>query len=814
MRLGHIDKIRLHGGRFQVTGWALADRVHLLLDGAQADAVPMLRRPDVAAALGLPETVGFEVAVPAWLDTLRRAEAPGLVVSPAPGAEDVASLTLSFSVPTTALMRLKMAFVRDLVLATPAILGWYLTRNPVWRQRVKDRLRLTQMAQSGLLDRSLFASQPSDVSSEPPLSQTPAQSVTIVLPVYNALDLLTECLEKIEAHTDILWRLIVIEDASTDPEVRPFLRGWAAGRSNVTLLENEQNLGFIGSVNRGFARVLAEDGGGPVILLNSDALVPKGWASRLVAPLSARDVASATPMSNDAEVVSVPVVCMRTVLRAGQADAIDKAARSFAPGAALGDMPTGVGFCMAMSRDWLTRVPTFDTGFGRGYGEEVDWCQRTAAMGARHLGVPGLFVEHRGGESFGSDEKRKLILRNNEVIARRYPRYDQSVQEFILTDPLRTARLALGLAWASSLDPDQMVPIYVAHALGGGADLWLEDAVAEHLAQGRPSVILRVGTARRWQLELVTPQGRTLGQTDDVEILRTTLSYLGRRKLIYSCGVGDPDPVALPGILMSLLNPGDEVQMLFHDYLALSPSYTLLDSDGCYRGPVVPPRADRAHQTRRPDGTSVTLEAWQDAWHCMAEKADLVVFSPDGAAQGSAVWPDLADKIRVVPHKLRHEVPRLSKPSPDAQVVLGVLGNIGLQKGAAVLRNLSTRLQTMGPEAPRLVLIGKIDPSYALPSSVLVHGPYAVEDLSTLVARYGVTHWLVPSVGPETFCYTAHEALATGLPVLAFSLGAQGFAVREAPNGIEMPFDPDADLAGTILDSLHQLKTPILKVSP
>jgi glycosyltransferase involved in cell wall biosynthesis len=172
----------------------------------------------------------------------------------------------------------------------------------------------------------------------------------------------------------------------------------------------------------------------------------------------------------------------------------------------------------------------------------------------------------------------------------------------------------------------------------------------------------------------------------------------------------------------------------------------------------------------------------------------------------AAVWPDLAGQIRIVPHRMRHVVPRLPAPAIDAPVVLGVLGNIGLQKGAVVLRDLSQRLQGIGPGAPRLVLIGKIDPSYALPASVPVHGTYAVEDLPTLVARYGITHWLIPSVWPETFCYTVHETLATGLPVLAFSLGAQGIAVRHAPNGTEMPFDPAADLARTILDSLHRLQ--------
>jgi hypothetical protein len=99
---------------------------------------------------------------------------------------------------------------------------------------------------------------------------------------------------------------------------------------------------------------------------------------------------------------------------------------------------------MAMNIEFLRKLPELDTIFGRGYGEEVDWCQRARQKGGRHLGVGGLFVEHRGGTSFGSAEKLKLIRKNNQTIARRYPRYDGEVQDFIQVDPLNTPRLALG----------------------------------------------------------------------------------------------------------------------------------------------------------------------------------------------------------------------------------------------------------------------------------------------------------------------------------------------------------------------------------
>jgi glycosyltransferase involved in cell wall biosynthesis len=104
--------------------------------------------------------------------------------------------------------------------------------------------------------------------------------------------------------------------------------------------------------------------------------------------------------------------------------------------------------------------------------------------------------------------------------------------------------------------------------------------------------------------------------------------------------------------------------------------------------------------------------------------------------------------------------------------VIGVLGNIGVQKGAAVLQQLS-RYLARNPVA-QIVVIGNLDPDYALSAPARVHGSYELRDLPGLVARYGITAWMIPSVWPETFSFTTHEALATGLPVLSFDLGAQG----------------------------------------
>lgn len=816
--LGHVDRISYLGQRLVIEGWANAATLVMRHAGQRQDLTPRLQRPDVGARhpnLKVPNpgfSCDFAKGEGGVTLTLIRDGMHFVHPVQVPGARRLA----------LARVRLLLPFLRDMARATPVLLHWAMTKDPADRSRLKQHLRFAAPVVSKAMQRLLFLQDCLDTLPEHRQMQETARlrpaalahrAITIVLPVYNAFDLLVEVLDRVVRHTDLPWRLILIDDASTDPRMRPFLRQWTQGQTmtfpdRVTLLENKENQGFIRSVNA--ALKLAIDHGDHVVLLNSDALVPKGWATRLMLPLLTHDrVATVTPMSNDAEIFSAPVICTRTALAPGQADAIDAVAARMHPDAALADAPTGVGFCMAMSIDYLRRLPKLDTAFGRGYGEEVDWCQKALALGGRHLGLANLFVEHRGGTSFGAAEKQRLVARNNAEISRRYPTYDAQVQAFISDDPLGAPRLALAIAWAAS-QATAAIPIYLAHSMGGGADDYLTQRIARDMPQA--ALVLRVGTALRWQLELHGSQGVTRGATDDFGLIQRLLDPIDRLHIVYSCGAGDADPADLPARLSALRHDDrHRLEILIHDYLPISPSYTLLNSAGQYEGPPDPATKDAAHCHRRPNGDLLSLADWQAAWGELLNQADhITTFSKSSAAVFAASFPFARGKLRIVPHQMLFDLPRLPARTGAKRPVIGVLGNIGYQKGAAILRDLSHLLDRTG-EA-KLVALGQIDPIYPLLASSPVHGGYQRRDIPALAARYGITDWLIPSIWPETFSYTTHEAIATGLPVWCFDLGAQADAVRSTGIGGVLPLPdggPDLQaLVARILQSHAQATTP------
>lgn len=661
-------------------------------------------------------------------------------------------------------------FATVLAAASPHLLRWLGDRtDPARVARLRDALGLSHVTPARDLDPSRLTPVPA------PLLPRPDRPVVLVLPVHQAFDLLPEVIHRIERYTDLPFELVVVEDASPDARIRPWLRerlaGFRAGR--VHLIENARNLGFVASANLGLE--VAVQAGAHACLLNTDSFVPAGWASRLFHPILADPgtVASATPFSGAAGLTSVPAIGAGGRLPRGLADRLDRLAQERF-GARAVELPTGMGFCMAMSAEFLRRFPSLDPVFGAGYGEETDWCCRVTAAGGRHLAVGGLFVDHLGSASFGREQRDRRAQKAAAMIRDRHPGYEVSVARFVEHDPLLTERLALGIALAAAQEPP--LPIYLAHSLGGGAEADLVRRLQALTEAGGRGLVLRVGGLRRWQIELHGPDHSPVtASTDSVALIHQMLAPVARRHLIYSCGVGDHDLATLPDVLLSLVpHKTDRLEMLWHDHLPVSPSFTLLGSDGWYHG--VPGRGcpDPAHSLRRANGRPVSPGAWQDAWARVIARADrIVVFSPFCVDLIRQVWPDLDPPIVLLPHP----VPSLPGPLPlpAGGTSLGVLGNMRMHKGAEVV----TRLARL---CPRLTIkvVGAFEPGLAVPANVEILGAYRRDEIPDIARGAGIGAWIIPSIWPETFCHALHEALATGLPVVGFALGAQGGTLETA----------------------------------
>ncbi len=264
------------------------------------------------------------------------------------------------------------------------------------------------------------------------------QLPTVIVPVFNAFERLEVCLQSISRTVPKETQLLLIDDASTDTRVRPLLQAWVneAG-PNARLLCHEENLGFVATANHGMRMA-----GNDLVLLNSDTEVTVGWLQCLHNCLASDDrIATATPWSNNGEIVSIPEFCVANPPPSNP----DRIARVIAACGAPGypEMPTAVGFCMAVSRRVIDQVGLFDEEtFGLGYGEENDFYQRAEKAGFRNVLCDDAYVVHHGNASFGPLDIKPDAMSMQRLL-NKHPDYEQKVSEFIRNDPFSARRQAI-----------------------------------------------------------------------------------------------------------------------------------------------------------------------------------------------------------------------------------------------------------------------------------------------------------------------------------------------------------------------------------
>ena len=609
-----------------------------------------------------------------------------------------------------------------------------------------------------------------------PLARPLPEPACVVVPVYNGLEHLERLLASLFRHTEARHQIILIDDCSTDHRVRPFLEAQAEGRDNVQLLRNERNLGFVATVNRG-----ASQAHGHFVILNTDTEVPPNWLERLLAPIVAdASIASTTPFSNAATIFSFPhFVADGTPIKGVTLEEADWAFQSLAvpPDVPL-DAPTGVGFCMGINGRIWRQIGSFDeVVFGKGYGEENDWCQRAIAAGFRNVLVPNLFVYHFHGGSFGPPQKAMLQQRNARVLAQRWPTYNSSIAAFVADDPW--AALRLGAILKLCLAAERRPLVILDHALGGGANSYRLRQVQDALADGR-AVLLLTWDAGRPGIEMHV----MLGDFDHKMHLCSWETVLEQKhqfaacEFVYNNMVGWGRPLAiLDGLVDIATGTGAALIVLFHDFHPVCPSYALVGRDGRFCGvPDDLAICDRClprnfNAMHRQDD----IKTWRSCWQRVLDAArEVRFFSASSAAIARRAFVIEASKIRVEPHSPLADFGERRITLPQAgELVIGVVGSLNWAKGAGIISDMARLLKIERPNG-RIVLIGEMDPACrgASTANLLVHGGYERESLPDLLETYGVGVCVLPSIIPETFSYVTQELMHLEMPLVCFDLGA------------------------------------------
>lgn len=226
-----------------------------------------------------------------------------------------------------------------------------------------------------------------------PLAADQAHSVSIVIPTYDNLSLLLECLESVR-HLDYpreKLEIVVVDNASSDhtPAVV------AERYPYVKLVRLESNTGFAVACNMG----VAEASGEYVAFLNNDAVAGKDWINALFAGLNAGGegavCAASRIVSRDGGEVEYNGAASNLFAAARPTSVWGWPDRPQPPGEGS-PLLFASGGAMLIHRQTFLEVGGFDPAYFA-YFEDVDLGWRLWTLGHRVVYAPGAVVRHIGG---------------------------------------------------------------------------------------------------------------------------------------------------------------------------------------------------------------------------------------------------------------------------------------------------------------------------------------------------------------------------------------------------------------------------------
>ena len=215
--------------------------------------------------------------------------------------------------------------------------------------------------------------------------------LSVIVLTWNSADQIEECLRSLETNAGcVSHEVLVIDNASSDDTVARVASNFPA----ITLMQNEQNLGFAAGNNRGIEQAR----GRYLLLLNPDTVVHQGALTTMVSYLESHPrVAAVGPrlIEEDGRIQrscthypAISRVLLAHITEGGYLPTED--------GPAAVDALSGAA--LMVRQDVVKAVGALDPDFFM-YGEDTEWCYRMTQAGWEVHYLPTAEITHLRGKS-------------------------------------------------------------------------------------------------------------------------------------------------------------------------------------------------------------------------------------------------------------------------------------------------------------------------------------------------------------------------------------------------------------------------------
>ncbi len=230
----------------------------------------------------------------------------------------------------------------------------------------------------------------------PEFSAEKAPHVSIIVPVFNQLELTMRCLRSLAGvATHCSFEVIVVDDGSTDGSA-----DWLAACANLQLQRMPSNRGFVEACNAGAALARGEY----LVFLNNDTELTDGWLDALIGTFD---------NVPDCGLVGAKLIYPDGSLQeAGGIVFADGNACNLGRGGDPHDprydfvreVDYCSGACIALRSTLFRELGGFDTRYAPAYYEDTDLAFSVHAAGWQVIYQPSAVVVHHEGKTAGTDD--------------------------------------------------------------------------------------------------------------------------------------------------------------------------------------------------------------------------------------------------------------------------------------------------------------------------------------------------------------------------------------------------------------------------
>ncbi|RAP47569.1 MAG: hypothetical protein BZ135_02025 [Methanosphaera sp. rholeuAM6] len=640
--------------------------------------------------------------------------------------------------------------------------------------------------------------------------------ISIIIPIYNAYEETKSCIESVKRYTTIPYELLLIDDCSTDKRIRELL-STLEKEENIRIIRNTENRGFVKSINLGF-----EQTGDDVVILNSDTEVTPKWLQKLKITAYTKDnIATVTPLSNNAGAFSVPEHDEDNEINpelgvnstANIVEKISEKENIY--------VPTGNGFCMYIRREAIYSVGFFDEIFGRGYCEENDFCMRLMEKGWLHAIDTSTYILHKHNVSF-STEKEELYEKNRQLLEVKYPDYSLKLLDLLRSYDYKDVRdnIKLTLDSESNHKFDVKRILYLIHE-GNGGTLHTSIELMANLPENIESYILVAGKTHIKLYKYAKAQQKTIGTDDDeflqnlqligdwdIETEYTIKEMFNRefRKIYFNVlYILKIDLVHIRHLMRHSFDMpfvakklGIPVILSFHDYYYVCPSHNLIDDYDNYCGGHCTAISSKDAQCNVNDGLNAPIlktfiHTWQKNVSEMLEYCDAFVTTSKSAYNiYTEFYPQLRNKtFEIIEHGRDITTPNVFNRTivnlSQDRIKILFPGHINVNKGGWLIKAIK---EYDNENKLEFHFMGNYHKKFKLEEIGTYHGYYKRSEFCKQVNKIKPHFIGLFSIWPETYCHTLTESWGCGIPVITINNGALGERVSENGGGFFIENNP------------------------